>query len=188
MSTRDRILDAAAAVMRERGVANATTKQIALAAECSEALLYKHFPDKTAMLLAVFRERMPAFTTEAVAGKRTVEENLVAISHGAMQFYLRGFPMMASMVAQPGLLAAFRESLAGYEAGPEKVVTGVADYLRAERELGRISSEADPEAVAALLIGACFQQGFFGYFNGAKDIAKSFAAVLVRGLMEPLRP
>ncbi|MGH3995405.1 MAG: helix-turn-helix domain-containing protein, partial [Pseudonocardiaceae bacterium] len=37
MSTRDRILDGAAEVMRTRGLANTTTKEIAKAAGLSEA-------------------------------------------------------------------------------------------------------------------------------------------------------
>ena len=46
MATRDRILDAAARIMRTEGVARATTKQIASEAGYSEATLYKHFSDK----------------------------------------------------------------------------------------------------------------------------------------------
>ncbi|HEX4258089.1 MAG TPA: helix-turn-helix domain-containing protein, partial [Streptosporangiaceae bacterium] len=45
--TRDRILDAATHVMRTRGFARTTTKEIARAAGYSEATLYKHFQDKT---------------------------------------------------------------------------------------------------------------------------------------------
>lgn len=188
MGTRDRILDAAAEVMRAHGVAHATTKEIARAANCSEALLYKHFPDKTTLLLQVLRERMPPYSTEAVPGKRTVESNLTAIAHGALRFNLRGFPMMLSVVAQPELMAAFRDSLAEHGAGPRYPVTVIARYLAAEQELGRIASAVDPEAVAALLMGACFQQGFLAYFDGKEDLPKSVAAGLVRALMQDLRP
>ena len=44
-STRDRMLDAAYTVMRTRGLARATTKEIAREAGFSEAALYKHFED-----------------------------------------------------------------------------------------------------------------------------------------------
>jgi AcrR family transcriptional regulator len=186
MSTRDRIIDAAAEVMRTHGVAHATTKQIARAADCSEALLYKHFPNKTSLLLHVLRERMPPFENGAEPGKRTVESNLTAVAHGAMRFYLRGFPMMASMVAQPELMASFRGTLNG--AGPRRPVQIVAEYLAAERELGRIRPEADPVAVAELLMGACFQQGFLAYFEGKTDRPKSAAARLVRALEPELSP
>jgi AcrR family transcriptional regulator len=58
--TRDRILDAAAHVMRTRGFARTTTKEIARAAGYSEATLYKHFLDKTDLFLAVLKERLPS--------------------------------------------------------------------------------------------------------------------------------
>ena len=188
MGTRDRILDAAAAVMRDRGVAHATTKEIARVAGCSEALLYKHFPGKTTLLLQVLQERMPAFTAKTVPGEGTVEANLTTVAHGALRFYLRGFPMMASAVAQPELMAALRESLAEHGAGPRHVVTVIADYLAAEQRLGRVAGAADPASAAALLMGACFQQGFLAYFDGRADLPKSAAAGLVAALMPSLRP
>ena len=58
--TRDRILDAAAHVMRTLGFARTTTKEIARAAGYSEATLYKHFQDKTDLFLAVLKERLPS--------------------------------------------------------------------------------------------------------------------------------
>jgi AcrR family transcriptional regulator len=188
MDTRDRILDAAASVMRDRGVAQATTKEIARAADCSEALLYKHFPSKTALLLHVLRERMPAFAAEAAPGERTVEANLATVAHGALRFYLRGFPMMASAVAQPELMAALRASLAEHGAGPGRPVDAVAAYLAAEQRLGRVAAGADPEATAALLMGACFQQGFLAYFAGGTEAPKALADKLVAALMPTLRP
>jgi AcrR family transcriptional regulator len=61
--TRDRILDAAAHVMRTRGFARTTTKEIARAAGYSEATLYKHFQDKTDLFLAVLKERLPSLSS-----------------------------------------------------------------------------------------------------------------------------
>jgi AcrR family transcriptional regulator len=188
MNARERILDAAAAVMREHGVAHATTKQIARAAGYSEALLYKHFRDKGEILLHVLQERMPAFSGGAVPGEGTVQANLVAVAHGALRFYLHGFPMMASMVAQPRLMAAARETLTDYGAGPQRPVRMLADYLRDEQNLGRLSADSDPEAAAALLMGACFQQAFLRYFDGGPDFPETAAADLVRGLTPALLP
>ncbi|MFD0851141.1 TetR/AcrR family transcriptional regulator, partial [Actinomadura adrarensis] len=174
-------------VMREHGVARATTKQIARAAGYSEALLYKHFRDKEEILLRVLEERMPAFGAAAIPGKETVESNLVEVAHSALRFYRQAFPMMASVVAQPRLMTAFRESLARYGAGPHFPVNGLADYLRAEQELGRVSSDADPDSAAALLMGACFQQAFLRVFSDGPDFAESDAADLVRPLLPALR-
>ncbi|MDL4820012.1 TetR/AcrR family transcriptional regulator [Actinomadura opuntiae] len=191
MSARERILDAAADVMRERGVAGATTKEIAKAAGYSEALLYKHFRDKEQLMLSVLKERMPAFAARAVPGEATVEATLVAVVHGGLAFYRRAFPMMASMAAQPVLMAATRESLRQYGAGPREPVRALARYLDAERDLGRVAAGADTAAIAALLMGACFQQAFLHYFSAppdAPDLPESAAADLVRPLLPALLP
>jgi AcrR family transcriptional regulator len=188
MNARERILDAAAAVMREHGVAQTTTKQIARAAGYSEALLYKHFRDKEEILLHVLQERMPAFPGGAVPGEGTVEANLVTVAHGALRFYLHAFPMMASMVAQPTLMAASRETLTGYGAGPQHPVRMLADYLQAEQDLGRVAAGSTPDAAAALLMGACFQQAFLRYFADGPDFPESAAADLVAGLITTLTP
>ncbi|MFG2000054.1 TetR/AcrR family transcriptional regulator [Spirillospora sp. NPDC048911] len=191
MSARERILDAAAEIMRTRGVASTTTKEIARAAGCSEALLYKHFRDKEELLTYVLRERMPAFAGIRRPGEATVEENLVAIAHGALRFYTRSFPMMASMAAQPVLMAATRESMKKYDAGPQHAVEWLAGYLAGEQRLGRVSPDADIETMAALLMGACFQQGFLHYVREGVDgdeVPRSLAESLVGGVLPVLTP
>ncbi len=57
METRERLIDAAEQLIRERGIGAVTTKAVARATGLAEATLYRHFPDKTALLLAVFGER-----------------------------------------------------------------------------------------------------------------------------------
>jgi AcrR family transcriptional regulator len=188
LSARERILDAAAEVLREHGVANATTKQIARTTGCSEALLYKHFHDKEEILLHVLRERMPAFPTTAAPGEGTVAANLTATVHQALHFYRDAFPMFASLLAQPALMSAARDSLAKYGAGPQVPIAQLADYLRAERRLGRIPGTADPDTVAALLMGACFQQAFLRYFQQTAEIPRSIAEGLVTGVLPVLNP
>jgi len=191
LSARERILDAAADIMRRHGGAGATTKEIAKAAGYSEALLYKHFRDKEELLLSVLKERMPPSTSMGVPGEGTVESNLVAIVHGGLRFYRRAFPLMASMVAQPRLLTATRDSLRKYGAGPRAPVLALARYLDAERGLGRVAAGADTAAVAALLMGACFQQGFLHYFeegDEGPDLPESVARDLVRPVLAELLP
>src|SRR5947207_15600890 len=92
MGTRDQILDAAAHVMRTRGLAGATTKEIARAAGYSEATLYKHFRDKAELFIDVLRERLPSLLPlleemTARAGTGTLRTNLLEIAHAAVPFY-----------------------------------------------------------------------------------------------------
>ncbi|GAA1591862.1 TetR/AcrR family transcriptional regulator [Actinomadura kijaniata] len=189
MSARERILDAAADIMRTQGVARATTKEIARAAGYSEALIYKHFRDKEELLSRVLLERMPSFTESLRPGEGTVAGNLTAFAHNALRFYRRAFPMMASFAAQPALIAASRANLERRDAGPRCPIDRLGAYLAAERDLGRLGPGADPEALAALLVGACFQQGFLRYFAvgpEGDDLPESVAAALVQALSPAL--
>jgi AcrR family transcriptional regulator len=194
--TRERILDAAYQVMSTLGLARTTTKEIARAAGYSEASLYKHFSGKTELFLAVLGERMPGLVElltrlPGQAGEGIVAERLEEVAGQALRFYERGFPMLASLFAEPALLARHREAVAAAGAGPHLPVELLADYLRAERELGRIDRSVDPEAGAAMLLGACFQRAFLGAFGGEPIPAAErtrFAASLVACLLPGRRP
>jgi AcrR family transcriptional regulator len=190
--TREHILDAAAQVMSTLGLARATTKQIARAAGYSEATLYKHFPDKTQLLLAVLGERLPPLVGLLTrlpdqAGEGVVAERLEEVVNQALRFYERQFPMLASLFAEPALLAGYRQALAAVGAGPHRANQALAAYLRAERELGRIDDSVDPQAGAAMLLGACFQRAFYSAFSG-EPIPAIERAQLAAGLVTCLLP
>jgi AcrR family transcriptional regulator len=193
METRDRILDAAAELMRTRGIIRTTTKEIAKAAGFSEATLYKHFRDKEELLLKVLRERMPDFARVGIeAGEGTVEDNLFRLIRGALDFYREAFPMLGSLLSEPQLMVAHSTSIGKYSAGPRHAVDRIADYFRAEQSLGRVAPDADPDTAAALLAGACFQQAFLRYFAGgaaappAPDaLATALVQTLIRAIAAP---
>jgi AcrR family transcriptional regulator len=169
-STRERILDAAADILRSRGVVQATTKEIAQATGVSEPTLYKYFGDKERLLLAVLRERVPGLSRVTVRpGEGTVEDNLAELAHAALDFYQRSIPMLGALLADPRRLAAHREAMERHGAGPDKAATGFAAYLRAEQALGRVAPDADPDAAAAVLVGACFHEAFLRHYAGGPD-------------------
>lgn len=194
MATRERILDAAAHVMRTRGFAHTTTREVARAAEYSEATIYKHFQDKTELFLAVLHERLPSFQPLVAAlgrepGQRTVRANLVEIVSSAIAFYHESFPMNASLFAEPELLAAHRTALGRRKAGPHRPVEAIARYLRSEQRAGRVDAAADCDAAAGLLVGACLQYAFLETFaqralnaTAARAYAVSVVDTLLAGL------
>ncbi|GAB4589858.1 TetR/AcrR family transcriptional regulator [Nocardia sp. IFM 10818] len=170
MSARDRILDAAADIMRERGVARATTREIARAAGYSEATLYKNFADKEDLIVQVLRERMPALDgLQPTPGSATVEANLAGMARATSAFYQRALPLFGGLLAEHTRIAAHREQMNRHGAGPGRAIGRIAEYLGAEKELGRVSADADLEAVATLLDGTCFHQAFLRYYAAGPD-------------------
>ncbi|MBB6556815.1 TetR/AcrR family transcriptional regulator [Nonomuraea rubra] len=191
MSTRDVILDAAAEVMAERGLANVTTRQIARAAGLTEAALYKHFAGKADLMVAVMRERSPDFSplAGALRGGGGLADALTAVAGAAIELYRAGFPMFASVFADPATLAAHTEELRQEGAGPHRANEALAAYLRAEQRAGRVRAGADVRAAAGLLLGACFQYAFLGHMweAGFRDDEEAVAA-FVGTVLESLTP
>lgn len=119
--TRDRILDAAAHVMRTRGFARTTTKEIARAAGYSEATLYKHFQDKTDLFLAVLKERLPSLGSTLSALSAGIDADADPQAHAGPQAGAdtNGHPdanAAASETLASRLTATARGAIAFYEA------------------------------------------------------------------------
>jgi AcrR family transcriptional regulator len=192
LETRERIVEAAERVLRERGLARSTTKVIARAAGYSEGTLYKHFESKEDLFLAVLAERLPSFVVlveelPARVGQGTVRETLEEVANNALAYYGEIVPMAASIFSEPGLLARHREGLRKRGAGPWMANEALAAYLDAEERLGRVREDADPEAAAAMLLGACYQRAFFRSYLG-EDVPSEAEEGFVEGIVQTLMP
>ncbi|MCX4664396.1 TetR family transcriptional regulator [Streptomyces sp. SID4919] len=162
---RTRILDAAHELMLGVGMARTTTKEIARAADCSEAALYKHFTGKEDLFVAVLAERLPRLgplmaELAREPGVGSVEDNLTGIVRTAALFYEQSFPIAASLYAETHLKRRHESALREVGAGPHLPIDGLAAYLLAEQRGGRVRADADPYTAAALLMGACCQRAF----------------------------
>ncbi|WP_327369296.1 TetR/AcrR family transcriptional regulator [Streptomyces sp. NBC_01217] len=193
---RVRIIDAAHQLMLTIGLARATTKEIARAAGCSEAALYKHFPSKEELFVAVLRERLPKLDpllkqliATPGAGERTVEQNLTEIARQAALFYEQSFPIAASLYAEPRLKERHNAAMRELGIGPHIPIRGVDAYLRSEQAAGRLRADADTYAAASLLLGACAQRAFAyeatetgGPPQSLDEFAASVASALIKGV------
>lgn len=192
--TRERLLDSADALMRHSGLGSATTKAIAREAGCSEAALYKHFPSKEELFVAVLHERLPSVAPllrqlAADPGRRSVEQCLEALVRQAVMFYEEAFPMLGSLVAAPDLLARYREGMRELGLGPHNLLVAGAAYLERERERGRIGPDADLYAASAALFGSAFQRAFFVFFSGRQVVQplEQFAPAVARTVRDAVR-
>jgi AcrR family transcriptional regulator len=193
-TTRDHILDAAASVIRTSGLGHSTTREIAIAAGLSEAALYRHFADKAELFLCVISERLPQLVAAlhdlpGRVGHRTVRANLEDIVRVALPFYDQTLPIATSLFAEPELLARHQAHMRNKNFGPHRAFGQLAVYLRAEQRLGRVNSRTDPDAVAALLLGACLGRALIRRFLGEIDPPTSderFVKAVVRSVIEGL--
>ena len=195
--TRDQLVDAAERVLRAKGLARATTREIAREAGLAEGTLYLHFADKLDLVRAVHEKVLPSFIEMVShlpgrAGSGTVEGNLTELARGALRLYRDMLPLGSSLFADPELLGRFRSMLAERGAGPHRAWEPVVAYLRAEQALGRVAAAADPAAAALLLLGACEQLVFVELMTGPRALPfpdpAGAAAALVATLLGGLTP
>jgi AcrR family transcriptional regulator len=166
---RERIVAAAARVIRERGVVNATTREIAREAGVSEGSLYNHFESKTALFGAVFgmvaggiRSAMQELL--AGVGQGSLEDNLTRFASTAIRFYGELLPMIGSALADREVLGWLQRT--GRAGGFAQGHAALVRYLRAEQEAGRLGPPAQPAFVAAGLLGACQHRALAGLLIG----------------------
>jgi AcrR family transcriptional regulator len=198
--TRAQLVDAAERVLRTRGLARATTREIAREAGLAEGTLYLHFADKLDLVRAVHERLLPEFIEMVShlpgrAGTGTVEGNLTDLARSALALYRDVLPLGSSLFADPELLERFRVMLAERQGGPHRAWEPVVAYLRAEQRLGRVAAATDPAAAALLLLGACQQLVFVELMTGPEtlpfrdrpDPAPELVATLLAGLF-PRQP
>ena len=165
-STRDRILDAAAAVVVRAGTKGLTTKAIAAEAGLTEPALYTYFENKDALCVATASERVPcpeelAGRIRARVGEATVPDTLRDLAVDLLRYYLASVPFEMMFWADPRL----REIDRGPARAQGLLPGAVDDYLRGEQQRGRIPADVPTRAVAHGIVGALFRQAFIVSFN-----------------------
>lgn len=170
--TRERLLDATERIIREQGIMAVTTKDIAREAGFAEGTLYRHFQDKTDLLLAVMAERISGHFLELIqelparAGTGSVAANLEELVAAAVAFFSHTMPLTVATGADPALAARHYTRLRELGAGPEVARANVAVYVAAEQRLGRVRAEVSPEAAATILLGVAYNNVEVRYVAG----------------------
>lgn len=169
MDKRQQILEAAERVFRAKGLAGATTREIARDAGCAEGTIYLHFEDRMALFSAVLDECLPDVKEaldqlESLVGKRTVRENLEGVAARLLTFYQRAQKILCSVFAEPELLRAHRERMTAQSRGPQFSQAILANYISGEQKIGRVSRRISPDAAAAMILGACFFKVFLSTY------------------------
>ena len=191
-SRRPQIITATEKLLRSRGLASVTTKQIAAEAGCSEAAIYVHFAGRSQLLLAVLEESLPDMLTplqelERAVGRLTPKQNLLKTLRGIFAFQQRVTPVVNALFADPELLLEYRRALLAQKKGPRGGIARLRQYKAAEQELGRINATVDAQTAAEALMAGPFFRSFVGHFLGQTEPFEPFARRLVATLIRPGR-
>ena len=198
--TRQKILEATERLIKLKGLARVTTKEIAREIGLSEGALYRHFEHKEEVFFAIIAQHLPTFlgTFEAhLPGTENIQSNLKVILMAAMDYFDKLIPMSASFLADTELLAQYRTKMSqlaaesGGALGPQKVEDLLATYLEEEKQLGRLPARIASREVAILLLGACFQFAYLHHLMDKTPFGKTreqFVYELIPGLLNSILP
>jgi AcrR family transcriptional regulator len=160
---REAILEATLALLRERGVARLTTRDVAERAGVSEASVYYHYTDKAGLLRAVFEAGLQRLQRTTLDG----DDMLTGFGHELETFLEQALPVMTAAQSD----AELRDGLAAFmvenDLGPHRGVRTLGAHLAAEQEAGRVRGDIDPEAAALLFVASCLLRVTQRQFLGA---------------------
>ena len=170
------LLDAAAAVFVTSGV-EAPVRAIAAKAGVGMGTIYRHFPTRADLIVAVYRHQV-----EACAEAAPVLLASSATPHAALGRWVNLF--VDFLVTKHGLAAALQNDNVGFDALHayflDRLVPVCAQLLDAAAEVGEINSDIEAielmRGIGSLCVGAD---------NDPRYNARRMVALLIAGLQQP---
>jgi len=159
---REAILTATGEILRERGIARLTTREVAARAGVSEASVFYHYGDRAKLLQAAFDRGLApllAIAEGEISGPNR-RQVLERIGRGIERFLGEAMPILTAAQSDAGLRDELAAMMAERDLGPHRGVSKIGDYLATEQEAGRVRGDIDPHAVAASFVGTCVMRAF----------------------------
>jgi AcrR family transcriptional regulator len=155
---RDAIVEAALKLLRERGIARVTTREVASLAGVSEASVFYHYTDRAGLLKAVFEAGVRPLQELSERGPSgsTLREVLDELGPVIERFLAQALPVLAAAQSDVDLRNELGAFMAENDLGPHRAVQALGDYLAERQAAGHVRSDIDPRAVALTFVGACF--------------------------------
>jgi TetR/AcrR family transcriptional repressor of nem operon len=157
-ATRARIVERAADIMFERGVAGTSLDDVKAVTAVSSSQLYHYFADKSELVSAVIVHQVDAVLRgqqlhlvqlDSMAALRTWRDQLVRIRRGLR---CQGGCPLGSLGSE---LAESDEALRGEVAsGFRRWEASIRDGLRAMHQRGELRADADPDALAIAILAS----------------------------------
>ena len=151
--TRARIVQEAAALIHERGIAGATLEDVRKAAEVSGSQMTHYFPDKNELVQAVIDYQADTIVTHqgrVLSSANGVEAWRNMVITAAKRTKAKGGCQLGSLVGQ--LAESDPEARALIAAGFDQWAAAISDGLRSLHADGKLRSDIDPDDLAVTLL------------------------------------
>ena len=151
--TRARIVEEAAALIHERGVASTTLEDVKVAAEVSGSQMYHYFPDKNELVQAVIDYQADAIVSnqgQLLRSANGVEAWRKMVIAEAKRTKAKGGCPLGSLGGQ--LAECDPEARVLIAAGFDQWAAAIGDGLRSLHADGKLPSGIDPDDLATTLL------------------------------------
>ena len=180
-AVRRRIVDAAAEILHGPPYNGQPVHGVAMPADPADR------NGAVTVYLALLQDRLPVYarTMKGLAGRAgqgEVRDTLAAAARATIDFYGNVLASKVSVLGDPDQLMRLRRVLRARDLGPQAAHGAVAEYLEKERRLGRVPADADCDAAARLLVGACLHYAFTNMLLGEVPERERYIAGMVGGL------
>jgi AcrR family transcriptional regulator len=187
---REQLFDAAERILLRDGPGALTSRAVTAEAGVAKGVLHRHFADFDAFLAEFVLDRIGRMDTEAAAlrdaaGTGTVIGNLT----GALTalYGSAAVAMVPLVSSRDGLRLRLRETWPAGVPVLTEAMEMVASYLAAERELGRLESDAEVDMLAPMLVGTVhlLWASRDGTAPDADEVRKVVVTAIARGPQRP---
>ncbi|MFE3177184.1 TetR family transcriptional regulator [Amycolatopsis sp. NPDC059090] len=153
---RAQLFDAAERVLLREGPSGLTSRAVTAEADCAKGVLHRHFEDFDAFLAALVLDRIHRLEARADDLRPGTGDLVETVAEVLTEVFSS---VAVSIVALITFRDELRHRLRAARPGPgiplaTDAANVLADYLAAERDLGRLAPDADVRTLAPTLIGA----------------------------------
>ena len=161
--TEDALIKAASKIFSAKGFEKATTKEIALAAGYSEALIHRYFESKDGLLLAVFRESKRTKDPTAACNKyppaATVFDEIQQILTAAISHFKQNNEIIRIVVSRAIIDPTFQRLMATTVNRAERLAL-IEERLQIHVDAGRVACGTNLREAAEVIAAMSFHLGF----------------------------
>ena len=189
---REAILKAALALLRERGIARLTTREVAARAGVSEASVFYHYRDRAGLLQAVFEEGLDPLVALNDAGEISGPDRrkvLKRLGEAIEAFLEQALPVLTAAQSDAELADELATYMRVNDLGPHRGVKALGEYFAAQQRDGLIRDDIDPDAVASTFVATCMMRAFQTSMRLPKRSLPPLSAVIdsLDRMLEPPR-
>lgn len=178
--TRERIYNAAIALMDRKGFENLTIAEISKAAGVSVGAFYHYFESKNDILAEIFRKADEYFSTQVVLTKESIPEQIVEYFDHYARFNVASGVELTQQIFSPKIKFFTRKE--------RPMLAILQDLIRKGQERGEIRADASPEELVRFLFvvarGVVFD---WSLYDGGYDLEATMHQYMER-LVSTLRP